>query len=150
MKIYTDGSTAPTNPGPGGFAVVLCTDDDKVIDYYSHQEKYTTNNAQEMKAIIYTMALYGKKPKADEFFLDIPTVYTDSAYALNTFNSWMFNWANNGWIKSDGKVPENLELVKQYYDLWQEGYRINLVKVKGHSGNFGNELADKLARGEKI
>ena len=57
----------------------------------------------------------------------------------------MFRWANNNWIKSDKKTPENLDLIKTYYDLWQQGYRINLQKVKGHAGDKYNELADKLA-----
>ena len=58
----------------------------------------------------------------------------------------MFNWANNNWIKSDKKEPENLDLIKAYYDWYQKGYRINLQKISGHKGIKGNELADKLAR----
>lgn len=149
MKIYTDGSTAPSNPGPGGFGVVVCNNKDEIIFYYSSFEPHTTNNIQEMKAILYALKNYGKKIE-DEFLVDIPTVYTDSSYALNTFNTWMFGWEAKGWVKSDGKSPENLDLIKQYYDLWQQGYRIDLVKVKGHNGNFGNELADKLAKGKDI
>ena len=60
----------------------------------------------------------------------------------------MFNWANNNWIKSDKKQPENLDLIKVYYDWYKKGYRIDLRKVKGHAGNRGNELVDKLAKGE--
>jgi ribonuclease HI len=59
----------------------------------------------------------------------------------------MFNWARNGWIKSDKKEPENLDLIKAYYDHYMKGYRIDLKKVKGHAGNKYNELADKLATG---
>ena len=62
----------------------------------------------------------------------------------------MFTWAQKNWIKSDKKVPENLDLIKQYYTLWQRGYRIDLQKIKGHSGQRWNEMADKLAKGEKI
>ena len=60
----------------------------------------------------------------------------------------MFGWANKGWIKSDKKTPENLDLIKAYYDWYQKGYRIELRKVKGHAGNKWNEVADKLATGE--
>ena len=145
MKIFTDGSAHP-NPGPGGFGVVVMDDNDNIINIYKHQEKNTTNNIQELKAILYTMLNYGVKPNEDEFFLDIPIVYSDSAYSINIFTSWMHNWANNDWKKSDGKVPENLELIQAYYDWYQKGYRIDLQKVKGHKGVYGNELADKLAR----
>ena len=78
----------------------------------------------------------------------VPVVYSDSSYCVNTFNEWMFNWANNGWIKSDKKTPENLDLIKAYYDHYNKGYRIDLQKIKGHAGHIWNELADKLATGE--
>lgn len=60
----------------------------------------------------------------------------------------MFRWAANNWIKSDGKVPENLDLIKAYYEHYMAGHRIDLRKIKGHAGQIGNELADKLAAGE--
>lgn len=60
----------------------------------------------------------------------------------------MFRWAANNWIKSDGKVPENLDLIKAYYEHYMAGHRIDLRKIKGHAGQIGNELADKLATGE--
>ena len=59
----------------------------------------------------------------------------------------MYSWQRNGWVKSDGKVPENLDLVKAFYDLKENGIDINFVKVKGHANNKYNELADKLATG---
>ena len=59
----------------------------------------------------------------------------------------MFKWANNNWIKSDKKTPENLDLIQAYYDWYQKGYRIDLRKVKGHSGQKWNEMADGLATG---
>lgn len=51
MTIYTDGSCLG-NPGPGGFGVIV-VDNDVVIDAYSEREPQTTNNREEMKAIIY-------------------------------------------------------------------------------------------------
>ena len=59
----------------------------------------------------------------------------------------MFRWANNNWIKSDKKVPENLDLIQAYFNHYQNGYRIDLKKIKGHAGNKWNELADQLATG---
>jgi ribonuclease HI len=60
----------------------------------------------------------------------------------------MFNWAKNNWIKSDKKIPENLEIIKEYYNYYNKGYRIDLRKIKGHAGNRYNELADQLATGK--
>lgn len=146
MIIYTDGS-CKKNPGPGGYGVVVMDDDEQVLTMYSHSEDNTTNNIQELKAILYAMINYGAKINENNFILNIPIVYSDSSYCVNTLNSWMFSWANNNWKKSNDKTPENLELIKAYYDLYQDGYRIDLRKIKGHNGVSGNELADKLAKG---
>lgn len=137
MVIFTDGSAHP-NPGPGGYGVVIYDDNNNLIDCYTHQENYTTNNIQEIKAVLYVMLNYGKH-------YNTPIVYCDSSYVVNTMTQWMFSWANKGWIKSDNKPPENLDLIKEYYNLYNQGYRINLQKVKGHNNILGNELADMLA-----
>ena len=59
----------------------------------------------------------------------------------------MFGWEKRGWIKSDKKTPENLDLIKAYFDWYKQGYRIELRKIKGHVGHEWNELADQLATG---
>lgn len=137
MVIYTDGSARPTNPGPGGFGVVVLDDNENLITTYSkHFDTPVTNNQMELKAILYTLIRYGKYN---------PIVYSDSAYAINCLNTWRFGWERNGWLKGDGKEPENLDLILAYKDLWDKGYRIDLQKVRGHAGNKWNELADELA-----
>ena len=146
MIIYTDGSAHP-NPGPGGFGVVVLDNDENLLYTYSKQfEGKVTNNEMELKAILYTFLNYGIN--INDWNINVPIVYSDSNYCVQTFNDWMFKWANNGWIKSDKKVPENLDLIQAYYDWYQKGYRIDLRKIKGHNGHLGNELADKLATGE--
>ena len=140
-EFYVDGS-ASINPGPGGYGIVVIQGDE-VVDTFVAREEYTTNNRMELSAILAVMLKYGQKAP-----IPPPKVYSDSAYAINSLNTWMFDWAAQGWLKSNGKPPENLDLIKAYYDFYQKGYRINLVKVKGHSGVKFNELADKLAKGE--
>ena len=141
MVIYTDGSAHP-NPGPGGFAVVVCDNNNNIITTYAkYTTDNTTNNREEIKAILWTLFNYGKY---DEEVI----VYSDSNYCVQTFTNWMFSWARNGWIKSDKKIPENLDLIQAYYDALNAGYKINLKKVKGHAGNKYNELADGLATGK--
>ena len=143
MTFYTDGSAHP-NPGPGGYGIVGI-EDEKVIFVRSQQYKDpVTNNEMELKAILYVMLNYGEK--CDDWGQP-PIVYSDSAYCVNTFNEWMFNWARRGWIKSDKQKPENLDLIQAYYDWYKEGYRIDLRKIKGHNGHEWNELADQLATG---
>lgn len=136
MVFYTDGSAHP-NPGPGGFGVVIVDPKGEVIETYAKHCDNTTNNAEEMKAILYAAC---RARLAGESAV----IYSDSAYAINTFTNWMYSWERNNWTKSDGKVPENLDLVKAFFDL-SKAMDINFIKVKGHKGNKYNELADKLA-----
>lgn len=151
MAFYTDGSAHP-NPGPGGWGIVFEMDN-IVLQTQSKQYKGpVTNNQMELEAVLHIMKHYSGKPfeEAKEFAdLKVPTVYCDSSYVVNTFNNWMFRWANNDWKNSSNKTPENLDLIKEYYDLYQQGYRIDLRKVAGHAGNEFNELADRLATGKE-
>ena len=144
MIIYTDGSAHP-NPGPGGFGVVVLDNKENLIYTYNKLSENTTNNREEIKAILYAFLNYGIKDEGE--FVQVPVVYSDSSYCVQTFNDWMFRWAQNNWIKSDKKKPENLDLIIEYYNWYQKGYRIDLRKIKGHAGHEWNELADQLATG---
>lgn len=143
MKIcYTDGSCRG-NPGPGGYgAIVLETWDilDHAIPINATAERSpsTTNNREEMKAIIWVMRNYGKD-------FPMPIVYSDSAYCVNSFTLWLDGWRRNGWVRAGNKPLENKDLIQEYDRLWQEGYRIDLHKVPGHAGIQWNEVADALA-----
>lgn len=140
MIIYTDGACSKngTATAHGGFGVVILDDNQELITTYKKHSECTTNNREEMKAILYALLTCGKNSPR-------PVVYSDSAYAVNTFNDWMWGWANRGWVKSDNKTPENLDIVKAFYEYWNKGYRIELRKCIGHSGNPWNEMADRLA-----
>ena len=147
MIIYTDGSAHP-NPGPGGFGVVVLDNNENLWYTYSKQfAGKVTNNEMELKAILYAFLNHGVKEEND-WNNNIPIVYSDSNYCVQTFNDWMFKWARNNWIKSDKKIPENLDLIQAYYEWYQKGYRIDLRKVKGHAGQKWNEMADGLATGK--
>lgn len=141
--IYIDGSTLGngTKTSKGGFGVVVYQNN-KLINAYQHFENGTTNNEQELKAILWAMINYGKDK-------EIPIVYSDSAYSVNSLNTWIYSWQRNGWRKADKQIPKNLDLIQAYWELLNKGYKINLQKVKGHSDIKGNELADALATEKK-
>ena len=150
MVVYTDGACSGNGKSvnSGGYGVVVLDNDENLLYTYSKRSENTTNNREELKAILYAFLNYGVNINTNKFTNNIPIVYSDSNYCVQTFNSWMFSWANNGWIKSDKKTPENLDLIKAYYNWYQKGYRIDLRKVKGHNGIKWNELADLLATGK--
>lgn len=109
---------------------------------YNYSETYenVTNNQMELKAILHVLKLAAEH-KEWNF-----TVYSDSAYAVNSINDWMYGWARNGWINSKKKPVENLDLMKEIYSYIEFPMEnFELKKIEGHSGYLGNELADAYA-----
>ena len=144
---YTDGACSKNgNPDASGGWAAICINEDCESNYI---EDYicaggvgkalgTTNNRMEMEAIIYAV---------ENRIKGYPLIIrSDSSYAINTFTKWMYNWANNNWIKPDNKIPENLDLVKKYYELTKD-LAVVLEKVPGHKDNRWNNYVDGLATG---
>ena len=74
------------------------------------------------------------------------TIYTDSQYSINAITQWAFSWEKNNWNKSDGNVIENIELIRKCFFLYKEiKHLVKIEKVKGHIGEIGNELSDRMA-----
>lgn len=141
IEIYTDGSTRGNgkvnNTGGWGLSVFV---DGKLSFIDGQQSCNTTNNREEFKAIIAAVNLAQDKYKDEKV-----TIYSDSAYCLNTITNWMFTWERKGWRKADKKEPENLDQVKKLYEKLLFQSQITFVKVPGHAGLIGNEIADALA-----
>jgi len=144
MKIYCDGACSG-NPGAGGRGVVIMNDEEtKVIKCITHQELSTTNNIQELKALITGFAYAAGCPTKHI------TIYSDSAYAIGVFTQWAKNWKLNNWTKSDNKPIKNLDLIIKGYEIFENLSNCEIVKVKGHGDNIGNELADALAANNMV
>lgn len=122
IHVFTDGASSG-NPGPSGAGVFF--------KYNEHEKKISrylghgTNNIAELEAI--KTGLLEIKNKT------LPVqLYTDSSYALGLLTK---NW----------KPKKNQALVESIKVLVKQFPRLTFVKVKGHSGIPGNELADDLA-----
>ena len=142
MIAFTDGACSGNGyeNSKGGFGVVILNNDGTFHSCYQKFTEDTTNNREELKSILYVLLWHGKEQPA-------PVIFSDSAYCVNTLTKWMYGWAQRGWIKSDNKPPENLDIIKIFYDLYLQGYRMDLRKIKGHNGHEWNEVADGLATG---
>ncbi len=137
IKIFCDGSAAP-NPGPGGAAMVVIDDDEGIVYAWSIYEDHTTNNRMEMKALIKAL----EYARSEELFA-VP-IYSDSSYVVNLYNDWMHKWVKANWTRKNSAPVENLDLVKELYDLFFL-CSCEVIKVKGHNGVYGNEVCDALA-----
>jgi ribonuclease HI len=142
IELYTDGSSS-TVYKTGGWAVFIV--DNNVENSISGNEEDTTNNAMELTAFL--MAL---KYLIDNLVTNKEVkIFVDSAYIINCFEQkWYEKWFENGWkgankqpIKHQGlwqKIFESLDTVKKNND-------VELIKVKAHEENYGNNYADRLA-----
>lgn len=120
----------------GGYGVVLQFNG-RTKEIYKG-ERNTTNNQMELKSAIASLEAIKTT--------NIPIkLYMDSAYVVNGINQWVNGWKKKGWRKGDGKSPENLELWKRLDELILKQENIQVLKVRGHNGNEGNERADALA-----
>ena len=61
MVIYTDGSAHP-NPGPGGYGVVVYENGEPAAAHSKACNK-TTNNREELKAILYASQPFHQPPQ---------------------------------------------------------------------------------------
>ncbi len=122
IHIFTDGASSG-NPGPSGIGVFLRYNEHekKISRYIGHG----TNNIAELEAIkTGLMEIKNKK---------LPIrLYTDSSYAL-------------GLLTKCWKPKKNQELVSSLREIVASFPNLMLIKVKGHSGIHGNEMADELA-----
>lgn len=138
IEFYCDGS-CKGNPGTGAYGIISLKDN-KIKYSYSEKSSKTTNNREELKAILHIFEI-------SAMFEGEPIIiYSDSAYCVNIINDWIYKWANNNWKNSKRKTIENLDLVQELYKYINiDFFPCQVVKTNGHCGVVGNELADALA-----
>jgi ribonuclease HI len=136
VEIYTDGSALKAHEGKFycGCGVVLIYGD--IIKEVSHSCGYATVNIAELTAPLLGLKLLKEPCKV--------RIYSDSQYTINSITKWYLGWVKNKWRNSKKEEVKNKELIQELYNLCQQ-HEVTWVKVKGHSGNYYNELADQLA-----
>lgn len=149
LYIYIDGSCRGNGSknSKGGFGIVIFDENRNLIDAYQEQFENVTNNQMELKAFLKTFELLNTKYKNQQ-----ATIYSDSAYCVNILSSWIHEWSKNNWKNSKNETIKNLDIISSLYEYYNINFFINqiyIVKVDGHKGNIGNELADALATTDK-
>ena len=102
IEIYVDGSAK--NNGKenncGGYGVAALIEDKaqkagfRIDHIKSEQVINTTNNRMELSALLYALELTQTIYKKEKCIIK-----SDSAYCVNMFNDWIYNWQRNGWIR---------------------------------------------------
>jgi ribonuclease HI len=140
-QIYTDGACTG-NPGPGGWAAVVISQNKKVELFGG--EQLTTNNRMELTATIKALEYYDTT-KEKQPSLKYNEMYTDSTYVKDGITIWINKWEQNNWKTSEKKNVKNVDLWKRLKEL-VKSIQVEWYWIKGHSENPMNDLADKLAK----
>ena len=135
--IYTDGACLG-NPGPGGWAAVLCYGEH--VKELSGRFRDTTNNRMELRAAIEALNALRRPCRV--------ILYTDSTYLRDGITKWVRGWQRNGWRTSTRQPVKN-------QDLWrallaavrrhESAGGVHWQWTQGHAGDPDNERADALA-----
>lgn len=132
MRIYTDGGYR-AEVGGWGWWNQLNKDSD-----FGFEAPPSSNQRMELMAAKEAMDHYLDEPRL--------TIVSDSAYLINVMqNNWWKRWEKNGWQNVKGQPVANKDLWEGIIVFLKENPSIQFEKVKGHSGDEGNDNADRLA-----
>ncbi|KAG2226249.1 hypothetical protein INT45_005921 [Circinella minor] len=138
--VYTDGAASKNGQkgAKGGYGVFWGIHDTRNEGGPLEGEKQT-NQRGELTAVLRALEQSKKGTKSLE-------IRTDSQYTINCIDNWSIKWLKNGWKSSNGKQVDNRDLVEKILNLKKaRPGKVFLTYVAGHSGNFGNDNADRLA-----
>ena len=140
IVIYTDGSCAPTNPGPGGWAYLSIVDG-SATTVVSGSQSFTTNNRMEL-----TAAIEALRSCHDEASVEL---HTDSEYVRLGITQWVQNWKRNRWERRNHQEVLNKDLWCEL-DAENERVEVQWHWVKAHAGHEFNDWVDEAARNAAV
>lgn len=135
VLVWTDGA-CQRNPGPGGWAAVVCWEDG-VVEEHSGGLAHTTNNIMEMIAALEGLRALPSGSRA--------CIVTDSRYLHDGMTAWMAGWKRKDWKTASGAPVKNKAIWVQLDAAASDHEQVRWHWVKGHIGHALNERADVLA-----
>ncbi|MCP2276674.1 ribonuclease H family protein [Nocardia amikacinitolerans] len=97
-----------------------------------------TNQIAELRAVLEAIEAH---PGAEPLLIE-----SDSLYAIKCASEWISSWRLNGWRTSTGGAVKNVEIIKQIdRAIASRPGPVRFRWVRGHVGNYFNEMADTLA-----
>jgi len=92
----------------------------------------STNNRCELTAILYSLKYMNSILKQIKEYqkknsLNKICIISDSNYSVSSCNKWIDTWVKNNWIKKDGNIIENKDLM---FDIYMNLSKLRLHKIK--------------------
>jgi len=115
---------------------------------------YQTNQRAELYAVVHALEAYPvpnvSAPDADVSApRHVVVIITDSKYVIKGITEWSTTWERNAYLNTKNTPVISRDLFirarKRIRDLESRGVRVEFRHVWGHSGVWGNEMADRLA-----
>ncbi|MEG1565410.1 MAG: RNase H family protein [Bacilli bacterium] len=131
VTIYTDGACSQNHTWTGGWGAILIYEN-RHFKKISGREYNTTNSRMEIQAVLEALKRLKEPCKVE--------IVSDSLYVVRTINEWLTDWINTGMYSQKANI-----------DLWDEFIKLKQIHevtakhIRGHHGNYYNEIADKLA-----
>ncbi len=146
LQIYTDGACVGNGKrdAKAGFGVFFGLDDPRNIgaplpSTIIDAKNKPTNNRAEMYAVIHALETVSQHQAV--------VINTDSKYVKDGITKWIGAWKERKWATTLGTSVLNVDLWKRLdAALCARTADTKWCYVPGHSGHFGNEFADRLAR----
>lgn len=139
VVIYTDGSFK-NNYNTGGYAALLVYGYEYKLIYEG--EYNTTNNRQEIKAVINALKCLDKPCKV--------TIITDSQYVQGIINGWIKKWKKKNFMTNSTTPIANKDLIMELDTLLQI-HKVKAIWCRAHTGrqdrtSLGNAVCDWAAQ----
>ncbi len=133
VNIVTDGSCIG-NPGPGGWACILRSDN--AARELSGSNQDTTSNRMELMAAIEGLRALKTSCRV--------RLVSDSQYLKQGITQYLPRWKSHGWIRSNGEPVLNQDLWDQLDQIAQK-HEIQWEWTAGHGDHADQNRADQLA-----
>ena len=138
IHLYCDGSCLKPNEHGAWAYLAKFPDGTEIAEHWAVPS--TTNNRMELAAVYYGLKRLEELGHADDKIM----VYCDSQYVVKGVREWLINWKQRGWNRADGKPVKNARIWKRLDARLQAFSNLRFSWVRGHAGNEGNEIVDKM------
>ncbi|ANB12857.1 Rnh1p [Sugiyamaella lignohabitans] len=147
--VYTDGSSRGNGqPGAAAGYGVFYGDNDSRNVSAKLSGGQQTNQRAELAAIGHALKNAVKEVDTGKPLSSLKIV-SDSEYSKNCLSVYANKWERNNYKTASGNPVRNDDLIREgrrhLAHLREKGVSVQIEHVKGHSGHYGNEQADRLA-----